>query len=310
MSKRAVLKEYTEEIERLRKDLMASREKNGVFLANENYQGMLAQIEIQSQELTEKIGQIKAIHEEMSKKEEMYEEVAAELADKDAELESTNTKLQETEHSLSCTRTVLHKTAVEREEQKHLVEKHQETEVKLKEQAKKLLQVADISTKEGKLLHDKLDRLKDMEDTNKAAKDDFSQVFCANMDEILVNMESYGAEHSKSCSELRTRLDEQLQSRSSTLTQLAADIASLVGDQEMAVGNLDTIRLYLTEIERKFLISRHHDMEQVAETGRQVVENLHTVQMKPVLDLVVQSLVTQAQDLESMKEAVCSDLLK
>ena len=32
------MKEYTEEIERLRKDLMASREKNGVFLANENYQ--------------------------------------------------------------------------------------------------------------------------------------------------------------------------------------------------------------------------------------------------------------------------------
>jgi hypothetical protein len=38
LSKKAVLKEYTEEIERLRKDLMANREKNGVFLANENYQ--------------------------------------------------------------------------------------------------------------------------------------------------------------------------------------------------------------------------------------------------------------------------------
>ena len=34
LSKKAVLKEYTEEIERLRKD--SSREKNGVFLVNEN----------------------------------------------------------------------------------------------------------------------------------------------------------------------------------------------------------------------------------------------------------------------------------
>ena len=41
LSKKAVLKEYTEEIERLRKDLMASREKNGVFLANENYQVLI-----------------------------------------------------------------------------------------------------------------------------------------------------------------------------------------------------------------------------------------------------------------------------
>ena len=38
LSKRAVLKEYTEEIERLRRDLMATREKNGVHLDHENYQ--------------------------------------------------------------------------------------------------------------------------------------------------------------------------------------------------------------------------------------------------------------------------------
>merc|ERR1719369_889547 len=101
----------------------------------------------------------------------MYEELSAELAEKEVELEATSTKLSETEHNLSCTRTVLHKTAVEREEQKHLVEKHQETEVKLKDQAKKLLEVAEVTTKEGKLLHDKLDRLKGIENCNKEAKE-------------------------------------------------------------------------------------------------------------------------------------------
>merc|ERR1719158_2806494 len=45
MSKKAVLKEYTEEIERLRKDLMASREQNGVFLEHSNYQSMIAKQE-------------------------------------------------------------------------------------------------------------------------------------------------------------------------------------------------------------------------------------------------------------------------
>ena len=38
LSKATKMREYTEEIERLRKDLIASREKNGVFLAQENYQ--------------------------------------------------------------------------------------------------------------------------------------------------------------------------------------------------------------------------------------------------------------------------------
>lgn len=30
--------EYTEEIEKLKKDLMAAREKNGIYIAEENYQ--------------------------------------------------------------------------------------------------------------------------------------------------------------------------------------------------------------------------------------------------------------------------------
>jgi kinesin family member 11 len=38
LSRKALLREYNEEIERLRKDLMAAREKNGVFLAQENYE--------------------------------------------------------------------------------------------------------------------------------------------------------------------------------------------------------------------------------------------------------------------------------
>ena len=31
------LQEYTEEIERLKRDLTAARDKNGVYLSNENY---------------------------------------------------------------------------------------------------------------------------------------------------------------------------------------------------------------------------------------------------------------------------------
>jgi hypothetical protein len=55
------------------------------------------------------------------------------------ELESTSTRLRETEHTLNCTKTVLQRAATEREEQRHLVEKHVETELKLAQQAKKLL---------------------------------------------------------------------------------------------------------------------------------------------------------------------------
>ena len=70
------------------------------------------------------------------------------------ELESTSTRLRETEHTLSCTKTVLHRAATEREEQKHLVEKHVETELKLAQQAKKLLTIRlVVESSAGCLLH-------------------------------------------------------------------------------------------------------------------------------------------------------------
>lgn len=37
LTKKTLMKEYNEEIERLRRDLQAARDKNGVYLAEENY---------------------------------------------------------------------------------------------------------------------------------------------------------------------------------------------------------------------------------------------------------------------------------
>lgn len=69
LSKKALLKEYTEEIERLRRDLMASRERNGVYLAQDNYNEMQSLIENQKKEIEEKIAHIKALKETMETKE-------------------------------------------------------------------------------------------------------------------------------------------------------------------------------------------------------------------------------------------------
>lgn len=69
LSKKALLKEYTEEIERLRRDLLASRERNGVYLAQENYNEIQALIENQTKEIEEKINYIKVLQETMEEKE-------------------------------------------------------------------------------------------------------------------------------------------------------------------------------------------------------------------------------------------------
>jgi PHD/YefM family antitoxin component YafN of YafNO toxin-antitoxin module len=64
-----LLQEYTAEIERLRRDLAASRDKSGVYMAPENYTRMIMQLEQQQQEISQTLGHIKALKEEMDKKE-------------------------------------------------------------------------------------------------------------------------------------------------------------------------------------------------------------------------------------------------
>jgi len=68
LTKRTMLKAYTEEIERLRRDLVATREKNGVYVDKDNYDLMVAQLESQGQELSDKIGHSRQLEEAVEQK--------------------------------------------------------------------------------------------------------------------------------------------------------------------------------------------------------------------------------------------------
>lgn len=63
------VQEYTTEIERLRRDLEATRDSTGVFLAHDNYVQMTSRLEKQDDEIAENIQRIRALEEERDKKE-------------------------------------------------------------------------------------------------------------------------------------------------------------------------------------------------------------------------------------------------
>lgn len=72
LSKREFLKQYTTEIERLRRDLLATRERNGVYVANDNYNEMQILISQQTKEIEEKINNIKALEKIIQDKEVIF----------------------------------------------------------------------------------------------------------------------------------------------------------------------------------------------------------------------------------------------
>ncbi|EPY81997.1 kinesin family member 11 [Camelus ferus] len=67
LTKKALIKEYTEEIERLKRDLAAAREKNGVYISEENFRAMSGKLTVQEEQIVELMEKIAAVEEELSR---------------------------------------------------------------------------------------------------------------------------------------------------------------------------------------------------------------------------------------------------
>jgi len=310
MSKSAKLKEYTEEIEKLRKDLIASREKNGVFIANDNYQNMLNQIEMGNQELAEKINSIKAMTEEMTKLETLFEEVNEELKEKETELNAVNSQLEETEETLEATKVVLRKTASDKEVQKHLVEKHVETESKLKDQAKMLMETADSSSKDLKHLHDKLDRMKLVDDENSLSKEEFNETFHIAVNDIVDNLDNYGNGHESECNSIQRQLCRQVERRVDSLTGIRETLKTLLKDQNSAADEHDVLRQHLASQEVEFLSSQSLQAKEFVSTQKEKFDKFESSQITPLLNQITLVLDQQVHELELMKSNLSEELKK
>ena len=310
MSKSAKLKEYTEEIEKLRKDLIASREKNGVFLDNSRYQDMLSQIEMGNQEMAEKINAIKAMTEEMAKLEELFEEVSSELKEKEADLNTANGQLQETEEILDATKVVLRKTAQEKEEQTHLVEKHVETESKLKDQAKRLMETADMSSRDLKHIHDKMDRLKKLDAANFQSKETFSENFEVAVKDIVDNLETYGSGHEEECGKIKGKLGRQLDRRIESLSTVGDTLRKLLHDQNSAADEVEVLRNHIISQETKFVEEQIKVSRMTVESHKENLTNFESQKINPLLSQVTSVLDDQVKELEEMKTSLSNEFQK
>ncbi|XP_063982789.1 kinesin-like protein Klp61F [Diachasmimorpha longicaudata] len=173
LSKKALLKEYTEEIERLRRDLQATRDRNGVYLAHDNYNELQGTIEFQGKEIEEKINHIKALEETMLNKEKILEELKM---------------------SLQMSQRQIKITEQERNEQKHLVEKHVVTEKKLHTQATQLLNVVETVTRDTVKLHEKIERKNRVERENEHLGEKFRENIQRQFDEANTQLSNYTQE--------------------------------------------------------------------------------------------------------------------
>jgi kinesin family member 11 len=165
-SKKTLLKEFTEEIEKLKSELIATRQKNGVFLTQENFDEITNESESRRIQVKEQRERIETMECNLRNKvEELYaltNSFKALKEDNEAtrmNLDSTKSLLEQTEEALAYTRRSL-------EEETFVRQEHEKTETQLVHLSQGLMNTLDLTTSDIGLLQTKLRRRSELHSTN------------------------------------------------------------------------------------------------------------------------------------------------
>lgn len=156
MTRNALLKEYVAEIERLKSDLLAAREKNGIFFSEETWNQMTIEQELRSTELEEAKKQVEIVDNQMRAVREEFEQSIGLLKMREGELTETREKLKDAEYVLGQKEEELLNVKKSLEEEVVVRKAHQHTEVILDGVAVGLRDVAQQSVCDASGLLQKL----------------------------------------------------------------------------------------------------------------------------------------------------------
>ncbi|XP_065833724.1 kinesin-like protein KIF11 [Oscarella lobularis] len=289
LTKKALIKEYTEEIERLKRDLVAARDKTGIYLDVENYKAMQDSLKSREETIGDQEAKIKALTEEMTKLSDLFSATSDELADKRSKLAETEKTLEEKRVKLKKTRGQLEDTTVHLEEQKFLLDRHVENRKKLHTEAEKLMETVGETEHDVAGLHAKLDRTATVEKTNTAATSDFK----GDLDLNASTLGGMVAQHCQAQAQVLTNLQSTLVGAAkNSQTVIAALVETM---QNVATQNKKDIEKALQN--QQELVSANDEWNQAL---KEKITNHQTVLVSRLKDLTtntdaaIEALKTQA----------------
>uniref|UniRef100_A0A5F9CW42 Kinesin-like protein KIF11 n=1 Tax=Oryctolagus cuniculus TaxID=9986 RepID=A0A5F9CW42_RABIT len=312
LTKKALIKEYTEEIERLKRDLAAAREKNGVYISEENFRAMNGKLTIQEEQIVELMEKIGAVEEELNRVTELF-------MDNKNELDQCKTDLQNKSQELETTQKYLQETKLQLVKEEYITSALQSTEEKLHDAASKLLNTVEETTKDVSGLHSKLDRKKAIDQHNAEAQD----IFGKNLNNLFSDMEELikdGSSKQKAMLEIHKTLFGNLLSSSvfalDTITTTAlGSLTSVPENVSTCVSQISNMILKEQSLaaESKTVLQKLIIEDQKKEMDgflSMLCNNLHELQDNTISSLVESQKLCEnlTEDLKTIKQTHAQEL--
>ncbi|KAM4058535.1 kinesin motor domain-containing protein [Hirsutella rhossiliensis] len=169
LNKKMLLKDFANEIEKLKSELISTRQRNGVYMSNDMYEEMTAQSESRRIVLEEQAAKIETLETNLRNKvQELFSLNTAFLGLR-KDHEGTKFQLDDTKCVLDQTEIVLNATRISLAEETQLRKAHEQTEEKLTEIGGELIGKLKKTVHDVSGLHAKNKRKSDLQSLNRAA---------------------------------------------------------------------------------------------------------------------------------------------
>ncbi|KAJ3715608.1 hypothetical protein DFJ43DRAFT_1100836, partial [Lentinula guzmanii] len=288
MTRNSLLKEYIAEIERLKADVLAAREKNGIFFSEETWAQMDTEREMRETEIEEAKKQVEIIENQMRVVREEFEQSIGLLMKRDAELKDTRQLLDNTEVELSERKEELRGVKVALEEETIVRRAHQKTEIALDSVANGLKGVAKESVHDVAALSKNSSAVlgsnskavaKFTQAMSTASKslttslNDFAGPSNQRIAQLRDDTESFKAKEIKNLESYSNRLTEQLENVQNTMQAIRTHNTA-EGD---AITSLETILNDTYDIfSTGFSLCCQQTHEELDRTSSQTLSEAHT----------------------------------
>lgn len=258
MMKSAMIKDLYSEIDRLKQEVYAAREKNGIYIPRDRY----LQDEAEKKAMAEKIERMELDMESRDKQfvelQELYKSqqlLTAELSDK---LNKTEKKLQETEHALADLEERFRQANATIKEKEYLISNLLKSEKALVERAFDLRTELENAASDVSNLFAKIEHKDKIEDGNRILVQKFQSQLMQQLDilhktvaasatqqeqqlkEMEEDMQSFVSTKTEATEELRSRLEKLKTMYGSGIEFLDSLAGELDGNSQSTFGHLNS----------------------------------------------------------------------
>ncbi|ORX90444.1 kinesin-domain-containing protein [Basidiobolus meristosporus CBS 931.73] len=332
MSKKALIKEYITEIERLKSELMAAREKEGVYLPMDGYQSLLDENQSRADQIVELNKHAESIQEQLASLTQEFQQKMNILAETKTRLANTEEQLNFTSKSLANTSRTLEDTKVSLAEQVVLTRAHAETEEKLNKTASELLSVLEGSIEDIHNLHAKIERKDGVESENRQLLQTFQEDLTSQADKLNSDITQFAQAQIEFVDGCVQKMDNFVKQRIESLQnklQLADSTLQQLNENSQAIdehakahqttvetrhGEFDALRLEMQKFAQQFTEEFRQTSGQLfddikSELGKQktqILDVYHDIEggVESILTSTKSHLVAQQEYIHDFMETV------